>query len=98
MRAVHPEVMASRPGCFTDAEWERWRSSEQTLVARGCAPSDAGFCAACTGRYKYRMTLAGKCRHENVVFVPDEDGDMVGVRPDVGPVLCHNGDSTSEET
>lgn len=81
MRHVHPEVDGPAPDCFPPAQWKLWCRSERMLMAGGrSSAAPDGFCQVCTAQYKERMVAAGKCRHPDVVFVPDEDGDPIGTR------------------
>lgn len=78
---LHPEVYGKRAPCFTPAQWQVFVKAEKELAAAGkFVYPVAGFCAECTPRYKNEMMVRGRCRHPDVVFEKDEDGQLVGVR------------------
>lgn len=81
-RIPHPELEGPAPDCFPIAQWENWVKSERSIAAGGRLPNNPdGFCVVCTPRYQAAMIRRGRCRHPDVTFVADEDGDLLGVRP-----------------
>jgi len=78
---LHPEVTGKPAKCFTPSQWKVFVNAERELAAAGkYVYPTSGFCAECTPRYKAQMMERGRCRHPDVVFEKDEDGQLVGVR------------------
>lgn len=98
MKPTHPEIAGPAPACFPPAQWVLWCRSERQLAGAGrIAQEPNGFCSVCTQQYKDRMMSLGKCRHPGVVFVPDEDGDPLGVRPHDEQLTWYNDSPTAKE-
>jgi hypothetical protein len=74
---IQCDVTGAHPMCFTSAaDYKLWHEA-----ARGATPGPSAHCADCMPEYKRRMQAAGRCSHEDVVFVMDDDGFHEGVRP-----------------
>lgn len=66
-----------RPPCFeSDEQWEEWRRA-----ARLTAGSVVRFCSDCLPSYRDAMISQGRCSHPGTVFVIEQGGAIVGIRP-----------------
>lgn len=66
-----------KPECFdSDEQWQQWRTMAQlSACATKC------FCIDCLPRYRDAMVEQGRCRYPGTVFVIEQGGAIVGIRP-----------------
>jgi hypothetical protein len=80
-RVLPDELSGPRPECFTPEQWATHVRLETKLCGgERHAPDPSGFCASCTPEYRDKMHSVGKCRHPDVVFTEDDDGEVTGHR------------------
>ena len=96
----HPELELAAPPCFPLAQWDIWVKGEKRMArTANFAFQVDGYCAQCTPEYRDRMKEQGLCNHPHVEFFPDEDGDLIGRRPQTDDFgnLCYTGIPIAKE-